>query len=130
MTNATLKALVSEFGNRLAIMMLNNSDRIYFGYPSNNVKTDKDGNVIYMKNADGEFLRDTNGKKIPEMVPSLQVTDIQYHTFGDTEFFSVPYTGAHCPGISMRIYHTTALLENVIAMDKGFEDYRPDPLQF
>lgn len=128
MTNATLQAMISELGDRIAVIRSDNGEYTLFGYPNTRQKTDDKGKPIF------EEKKDSAGNvigKVPVYEDSLQLTDIQYHDFAGTEFFSVPVKCTNTyPNYTYRVYHLTESIQTMHVMDESSKHLRPDPHGF
>lgn len=98
MTNESLKAAIKEFGNRMVFIIMDNDRRIRFGYPE---------------------------------APLQNVDQIQYKTFGGEDFFGYsqpsPYPADRAKGVTYTVWHRTDSIQQIAAMDEGFDAYRIDP---
>lgn len=98
MTNTALKAALAELGDRVCAIILDNDRRIRIGY------TDS---------------------------PFKSVNDIEYKTWGGEDFFGFSrlstYTMDRDLGVTYTTWHRTGAIQNIIAMDEGYENYRMDP---
>lgn len=99
MTNAALQAALNEFGERACIIYMDNDHRIRFGYPDASLQS---------------------------------VTQIQYKTWGGEDFFgySQPSSYVHdaARGVTYTVWHRTDCIQEIAAMDEGWEQYRIDPV--
>jgi len=100
MTNAGLQAMISEYGERIAILVWNNGFRVHIGYRGANDAL-KSVNDLQFKSFGGV---DMVGVRSPSTLSRDRAA-----------------------GVTMTTWHDTAELQHVIVMDEGFEDYRPDP---
>lgn len=98
MTNASLKAAISEFGNRIVFIIMDNDRRLRFGYPDAPLK---DVNQIQYKTFDGEDF------------------------FGYSQ--PTTYSADRAKGVTYTVWHRTDSIQQIATMDEGFEDYRVDP---
>lgn len=98
MTNTDLQAAINELGNRICIIILDNDRRIRIGYD--------------------------NSISDP--------TSLVYKTFGGEDFFGYSrlssYTGDRDRGVTYTTWHRTDCIQQLVAMDEGYEDYRVDPV--
>lgn len=99
MTNADLKAALTELGPRARIIYMDNDHRIRFGFKDSILQS---------------------------------VDQIKYKTFGGEDFFgySQPstYTWDREAGVTYTVWHRTDCVQEIAAMDEGFEDYLIDPV--
>lgn len=99
MTNAALQAALNELGERACIIYMDNDHRIRFGYPDAALQS---------------------------------VTQIQYKTWGGEDFFgySQPssYTKDALRGVTYTVWHRTDCIQEIAAMDEGWDQYRIDPV--
>lgn len=98
MTNETLKAAFAELGDRTCIIIMDNDRKLRFGYPEG---------------------------------PLQGVDQIQYKTWGGEDFFgySQPstYSEHRLRGVTYTSWHRTDSVQQIVAMDEGFDNYRVDP---
>lgn len=98
MNNAALKAALTELSDRVCMIIVDNDRRISIGY--------KDS-------------------------PLQDVNDIQYKTWGGEDFFGYSrastYTMDRDLGVTYTTWHRTDMIQQIVAMDDGFADYRMDP---
>lgn len=98
MTNAALQAALAELGERVCVIILDNDRRIRFGYHDS---------------------------------PLQETTQIEYKTWGGEDFFGFSrpsnYTQDRDHGVTYTTWHRTDAIQQIVAMDEGFEDYRMDP---
>ena len=99
MTNAALKAMIEELGDRICIIIMDNDVRIYIGYPSSTLKNASD---IILKT-----FGDTDMIGIPKAVNNPK---------------------AQREGITTTIWHPTACIQLIATVDAGSEGYLIDPM--
>lgn len=121
MTNASLKAIVADLGDKLCIIKCDNGEYILFGYPNTRKKLDENGKIMYMTDAEGH--------KIPVPADTITTSDIQYHSYGGEDFFSIglEYT-SQVPYYKYRVYHRTDSVQAIIGMEADYVRYRVDPM--
>ncbi len=99
MTNASVQALITEFGDRICMLIFDNGPRVFIGYPSsaaksvNDLKFETFGGTDYI-GVPKETNRPNERRK----------------------------------GVKFTIWHRTETLFSVITVDEGFDKYRLDPL--
>lgn len=98
MTNADLQAALSELSDRTCIIILDNDRRIRIGYDNN-------------LTGPGQF---------------------EYKTWGGEDFFGYSrpsnYSGDRDFGVTYTTWHRTDCIQQIVAMDQGYENYRVDPV--
>lgn len=104
MTNAALQAMITQFGERIAAIIFDNSQTLFIGYKS---KDDR---------------------------RSLKLSDISMETIGGVDFTVVAHTMLQTDDvgnpITYKTYHVTECIQDVIIMDDGFAKYGVDPIHF
>ena len=98
MTNASLQAAVSEFGDRIVFIILDNARRIRFGFPESPLQH---VNQLVYKTFGGE---DYFGYSQPS-----------------------PYPNDRVKGVTYTVWHRTDSIQQIGTMDEGFSEYRVDP---
>lgn len=99
MTNAALQAALSELGECTCIIYMDNDHRIRFGYKDSALQS---------------------------------VNQIKYKTWGGEDFFgysqpsSYPHDAAR--GVTYTVWHRTDCIQEIAAMDEGWDQYRIDPM--
>lgn len=100
MTNAAIKAMISEIGDRICIIVFDNNMKVYIGYPSSTLQSVND---IQFKT-----FGDTDMIGIPKKV-------------GDPKLSRL--------GATSTTWHATGCIQAIVTMDEGFERYRIDPME-
>ena len=108
MTNADFQAMIAEFGDRICYVALNNNKRIYFGYPSTPPNNKSEQNCV------------------------VNVGDLQFKTFGASDFFGIPrkdysFPNARVPFIPFISWVKTEFIEQVVVVNEEYVDYRISP---
>ena len=108
MNNTDLKAAITEFGNKLDYIMLDNSEYILFQYPSN------------AKDSDNNFIN-----------KPVDPSDIIFKQLGSEDFFGVPYTDTMGSTI-IRWYkwHKTDCIQAIGTVDDEYSNFRIHPKNF
>jgi hypothetical protein len=101
MTNDALRAMISELGERISIIIFDNNFKVYIGYPSSGIKS---VNEIQFKTF-GDF--DMIG--IPRKTSNPKMNR---------------------EGVTITDWHPTECIQLVATLDEGFENYRIDPMDF
>lgn len=106
MTNAGLQAAIAEYGERICCISLNNGKRLFLNYPST----------------------PPNNKSTQDC--TIDIAQIQYKTFGDTDMFGFIHTDYSFGGVGVKfmIWHVTEFIEQLIVMEPEFSEYRVSPL--